>query len=949
MKYLIIIIGLLLFQTSCLQKKHSEFLEWPEVNTSQTRPWTWWWWHGNAVNEKDISRILEEFKEQGFGGVNIVSILTVDDSLHRKIPYLSEEFVHMIQFATEKAHSLGMDLDVPPTSGWAFASPQTTRQEACSKAGVVMIPYTELKCVGDKLFSGYLKDSDFIYENVNHILAQSDENERVDITGRLEKSGILDWKPDATSKGWKIFIGYTKPGSSKARFPNPEWNSYVIDHLDTNAVKTWLSEIDEAYKSVPVTSLPRAYNNDSWEIGLSWSKNFYEKFKALRGYDLRNYLPEFAGYGDPDIIARVAHDYKETISDLMIDFTKLYTSWTHSRGGKSIGEVLSEPTNEVDANLFYDIPQADVGASKPIYMQDGDLSSYHIITRGKMPSSAVNIMGKPWLSSETFTCQGPVFDTSLEELKEKIDIDFICEVNQSCYHGVTYSPASARWPGWLFYAGTHLGSFNPLWRLEGKDFNDYVTRCQSMLQKGYVDSEVLVYFPYSDELSNRNAPENMPPRYVHLDVTMRIDDGFAGAEASHKLIRSGIPYDYVTDYIITDILKTKKGEIDAPGHSYKTLIVNDCKYIKLNTMKSLVSLVENGAKVIFMGEKPTDVPGLLEYQQKREELSSIYDAIDSKKEKVNDNISVSKIGKGEFIFGNELDALCDYAEIKREKMYDHDLRFTRRRDQDSWIYFITNLARGNRVDGWMPLAVKGESAIIYDPMTSETGVAKYNSKNSEIYLQLEPMQSCVVRVFDNMDFSDEDRKWCYTENLPEKRNVVGTWKVDFIDGGEQLPLSETIINTSEQPLLPSWTEWESSQECLLKGFSGIAKYTIELDTKEVFQDSDIYLLDLGELATVASVSLNGQKIAGFISKPFSVKIGKGQIADDKNILEIFVANTAINRIADLDKKGVDWYYKTSFMDLNSCSWEISKKDKNWIPVKSGLIGPVTITPQCKMN
>jgi len=49
------------------------------IQHPETRPWTWWWWHGSAADKGDITRQLEAFQKAGFGGVNMVFPLSVED------------------------------------------------------------------------------------------------------------------------------------------------------------------------------------------------------------------------------------------------------------------------------------------------------------------------------------------------------------------------------------------------------------------------------------------------------------------------------------------------------------------------------------------------------------------------------------------------------------------------------------------------------------------------------------------------------------------------------------------------------------------------------------------------------------------------------------------------------------------------------------------------------
>ncbi|MFR9261627.1 MAG: glycosyl hydrolase [Bacteroides cellulosilyticus] len=105
-----------------------------------------------------------------------------------------------------------------------------------------------------------------------------------------------------------------------------------------------------------------------------------------------------------------------------------------------------------------------------------------------MLPSAAHIAGKPFTTSETFTWLTEHFRTSLSQCKPDMDLMFISGVNHMYFHGTTYSPAEAAWPGWKFYASIDMSPTNNIWR-DAPAFFDYVTRCQSFLQMGQPDND----------------------------------------------------------------------------------------------------------------------------------------------------------------------------------------------------------------------------------------------------------------------------------------------------------------------------------------------------------------------------------------------------------------------------------------------------------------------------
>jgi len=65
--------------------------------------------------------------------------------------------------------------------------------------------------------------------------------------------------------------------------------------------------------------------------GADWTSTFFDDFKRLRGYDLKPYTRQFVSETKSDSVARLKSDYRETISDLLLNnFTKQFTAWSRN-------------------------------------------------------------------------------------------------------------------------------------------------------------------------------------------------------------------------------------------------------------------------------------------------------------------------------------------------------------------------------------------------------------------------------------------------------------------------------------------------------------------------------------------------------------------------------------------------------------------------------------------
>jgi len=92
-----------------------------------------WWWFGPAVTKAELERELRVMKDGGIGGVEVQPVypLLPDDPKtgFKNLPYLSDEFLEMLRFASLKAKELGMRFDLTLGSGWSFGGAKTSKPE----------------------------------------------------------------------------------------------------------------------------------------------------------------------------------------------------------------------------------------------------------------------------------------------------------------------------------------------------------------------------------------------------------------------------------------------------------------------------------------------------------------------------------------------------------------------------------------------------------------------------------------------------------------------------------------------------------------------------------------------------------------------------------------------------------------------------------------------------
>ncbi len=844
-------------------------LAWPAI-TQECRPWAYNWQMAGAVDEKNMAKELARYHEAGLGGIHVIPIYGAKGFEEQFTDFLSPKWMRNFAFTVSEANRLGMGVDLSTGSGWCFGGPTVTKQEA----GLLI----RLK---------------------------------TDAAGTAAPSIVAD-----------------KYGP-KVKRAGPGGTGFMLNPLYGQAMQNYLKRFSEAFPQDGKAVLPRAMYHDSYEYNTQWAPDFPEQFEKRRGYRLQDHAADLFDESGSERAARVKADYRETVSDIMIeDVFPRWIDWCRERKTLTRYQAHGSPANLLDLYALADVPETEMfgrGNRDPLvsglaqhFSEQGDRDPLV----AKFASSAAHTSGKKLVSAETGTWMAEHFCETLEEMKCFVDLLFVSGVNHLFYHGCCYSPDEAPWPGWLFYATTEMNPRNAIWR-DVPTLNAYVARCQSILQSGKSDNDVLIYWPIHDFWSEAKAPLT-PQLVIHNRGQAWFGSQTIG-KVAEKLWNRGFTFDYVSDrQLAAAKIDAKSSGVALPGGAYKVIVVPETKRIPVETFRKMLDLAEAGAFVIFQGPLPQDVPGLNQLEERRAELKKLQAKlvfVDNPQSKT----KAASIGKGKVLIGDVDECLAE-AKISRETLTDHDgLIFIRRSFDGGRHYFIAN--QGEKpLDGFVNLACEAATVEIMDPMSGAAGLATSRSLpggGTMVYLQLAPGESVILRAFENEVASGP--KWKYVKPIGEPTELVGTWSVKFIDGGPTLPKS------FETEKLASWTKCDDAEA---DRFAGTALYTLHFDAPK----GDRFLLDLGRVCKSARVRVNGKDVGVRIMAPYRVVLDSLKTKD--NVLEVEVTNLSANRLRDLDRRGVPW---RTFYDANVLG--VGYKPLNaaeWPLFESGLLGPVTL-------
>lgn len=515
-------------------------LAWPEP-TRDAKPWVYNWWMGSAVDAAGLEYQCKELEQAGFGGFHVIPIYGAKGYEKQWREFLSPVWAEGWSLANSTAarHNLGVDLTMG--SGWCFGGPQLTKEQGV-RALVAVTNRVALPRGAQILWEGRAPAR----PNENHLitLAQC-------LTGQSVKRA------------------------------GPGGKGPMMDPFSTDAMDAFIRPYT-AFFDQPGIPKPTHLYHDSYEYFKSgWTPALFDAFRAKRGYDLRDHLAELAGVGDREAVCRVKCDYRETLSDLIIeDVFPRWTAWCRARGIRTRNEAHGAPANLLDFYALADVPETEMFGK-------GDRS----ILISKFASSAAHVTGKPLVSSESCTWINEHFNETLAETKVFLDRLFLAGVNHVFFHGFCYSPVDAVWPGWCFYASLQMNPRNPFWR-DVPTLAAYITRCQSIFQTWTPDEDVLVYWPIRDLWWNAEGFEQQLT--VHRRAWF---EGQPIGTLCQALYDRGYAYDYVSDRMLRQVAA---GTLKLPAR-YRVLVVPQCRHMPEATARAIAALEAKGLRVVREG------------------------------------------------------------------------------------------------------------------------------------------------------------------------------------------------------------------------------------------------------------------------------------------------------------------------------------------------------------
>ena len=834
----------------------------------------------------------------------------------------------------------------------------------------------------DPLFLSYLKLHGRSYlhnheskaakssRNLQHEVQQSvsantviDVNTIINLTDKLDASGKLTWQ--APPGDWTV-VRFGHVNMLRTNRPaEPEATGWEASKMDKEAIEYHLRQGmmgNLMRKGGPLDGHDlHGLLIDSWESYVpTWTmktNRYFTEFEQRRGYDMRAYLPAMMGYVVNSIeqTNKFLRDIRQTNDDLYVEnFFDHFRTVSHDMGANVYTEGASGETLPGEPLRYYgvsDYPMTEFWFPKAPSNQKEAKPIY-------AAASAYHLYDKPFLAAEAATQLSVKWDEHPQTLDYLINENFAKGVNHLVFHTFSHTPQMDVVPGSSF--GGNIGF--PLlrtqtWWQHTPTWMTQLARAQYLLRQGEFVADVLWYL--GDDL-DRHPFDTAP-------------------------FPKGYKFDYLNEEILQQKVNMVNGHIAVKGAgNYRVIMLRDSQRMLLSTAKKLQQLVKNGA--VILGRKPLDSPSLMDDAEDLVQLHTIASSLwgDSPS-------GMKQVGKGRVYWGQPLDNVLKQERIQPDVSVPKgaNIHWLHRQDQALDLYFVTN-QHAHAIDVNVSFRVAGGQVSFWDPNTGTVRpaplVSTTQANRTNVVVSLPAFTSQFV-VFDahakqappvytalyhnKHPLLKAESGWVkhHTQNAAPSFQFTGTQ----VEGGQgQTPwffsepgdyqlktasgqFKSIQTKSSQQAINGPWqvhfeAGWGAPSHIILatlqplsdhthaavRHYSGTMRYQtgFEFDNMEFdnMDNAEQVLLDLGQVANIAQVRINGEVIATKLRAPFVFDI-KPQLKQGHNQLEVHVTNTWRNQLIFDNNRSPE--------DKKTWTTNAPKPHEKQL-TPAGLIGPVKL-------
>lgn len=744
--------------------------------TSEYRGTPFWAWNCK-LEEDELIRQIDVFKEMGFGGFH----MHVRTGLATK--YLSDEHMNAVSSCVEKAKKENMLAYLYDEDRWpsGFAGGYVTGNEKYRARCLVFTPVSNAEA-GDGI-------------NINDSRAEGGRsgNGRLiacyDVS--LDSDGYLDsykrTDENTPAKGVKWYA-YLEVHTPSAWFNNQTY----VDTLNKEAIEKFIEITYETYKkhvgdefskTIPsiFTDEPQftrkntlKNSTDKSDVVIPWTDDIPETYKACYGDDILDSLPELF-WEKKDGVSVVRYHYHDHISERFASaFADTCGKWCRENGIALTGHMMEEPTLMSQTAALGDCMRSYRGFDIPgIDM----LCHNYELTTAKQAQSAVRQYGREGMLSELYGVTGWDYDFR----HHKIHGDWQTAL------GVTVRVPHLAWVSMEGEAKRDYPAsinYQSPWYKEYKYIEDHFSRVHTAMTRGKPVVRVGVIHPVESFWLHFGPNDKTALKRQTLDSNFQT--------FTRRMLDGSVDFDFICESLLPSQCEKGSAPLRVGKMSYDVIIVPGCETLRDTTFERLEKFKADGGRLVIMGSAP-----VYENAVKTDRGAKLSDGA------VNIAFDRSSL----------LDALDDVRDVTIRDIdgtLTDNLIYQLRRDNGCDWLFIAHSSDPDTFDAVIyddvSITVPGHKTVyVYDTLSGEIRKADYRYKNNNTVIT-HRIHSC-----DSLLLKLENKK-SECAFIPDKKSEGRIYRLnEFVD--YELSEKNVLLLDMAQFRVDSG-EWQEREEIL---------------------------------------------------------------------------------------------------------------------------------------
>ncbi len=819
-----------------------------ENPTSEYRGAPFWAW--NCKLEKDeLLRQIDVFHEMGLGGFH----MHVRTGL--ETPYLSDEYMDIVKACVEKAKKKNM-------LAWLY---DEDRWPSGAAGGIV---------TKDKEYRArYLLFTNKSYEECGSVNVSGDSRSEggrngegtflaaydvvLDEKGYLSSYKKIDKEESAAGDKWYAYLEVCGPSS---------WynNQTYVDTLNKKAIERFIQVTHERYKEYlkddfgsavpaiftdePQFTRKKTFNNsfDKDDTDLPWTDLTAETYKARYNEDIMDFLPEiFWDLPDGKVIVHRYRYHDHIAETFASSFADTCGEWCRSNGLALTGHMMEEPELKSQTAALgeamrsyrsFDLPGIDM------------LCARYELTTAKQAQSAAHQYGREGVLSELYGVTGWDYDFRGYKLQGDWQAALGVTVRVPHLSWVSMAGAAKRdYPASISYQSP--------WYTEFSYVENHFARVNTALTRGKPIVKVGVIHPVESYWLHWG------PNDKSGLIRDTMDEKFKSL--TQWLLKGSIDFDFISESLLPSLCKKGSNPLRVGNMVYDAVVVPDCETLRSETLDRLEEFLQDGGKLIFMGNPPKYENAIVSERGRQLFEQSTVISYDREKllTSLEDNREVTiRYGNGSladrFVYQMREDNNCKWCFVahcvdphNKDIFCNVDLRITFK-----GIYKVS----------------------VYDTITGEIYPAdvSYASGNTTVKKKMYDYDSLLLKLEDGVNEEIEKKESAnlspikipgYVDYTLDEKNVMLLDMCEFkVDDGEYFPEEEILRADNIAGKIIGRVERSGGDVQPWVIAPEVPKHTITLKftvNSEVYISNPVLALEDAEKATI---ELNGKEVSNKI-------------------------------------------------------------------------------------